>query len=153
MSRSWFISLQQVLHLTFIGGKFDRCIHAWICKFYSCTLYKNCIKKLFKLSEPLLFVQCWIYEGRKGKQGIIFCLRPGLTSEWSVFKKLCILLYACLVMFTFAECSPSPRRKVFSFHNTDPRDIMSLLFMPAKEGLYLHASLFFFSEFISLHWT
>ena len=40
------------LHLTFIGGKFDRCIHAWICKFYSCTLYKNCIEKLFKLSEP-----------------------------------------------------------------------------------------------------
>ena len=89
-------------------------------------------------------VQCWIYEGRKGKQEIMFCLRPGLTSEWSVFKKLCILLYACLVMFTFAECSPSPRRKVFSFHNTDPRDIISLLFMPAKEGLYLHASLLFF---------
>ena len=64
------------------------------------------------------------YEGRKRKQGIMFCLRPG-TSEWSVFKKLCILLYGCLVMFTFAECSPSPRRKVFSFHNTDPRDIIS----------------------------
>ena len=104
MSRSWFISLQQVLHLTFIGGKFDRCIHAWICKFYLCTLYKNCIKKLFKLSEPLLFVQCWTYEGRKGKQGIMFCLRPGLTPEWSVFKKLCTLLYACLP-------SPSARRR------------------------------------------
>ena len=83
-----------------------------MCKFYLCTLYKNCIKKLFKLSEPLLFVQCWTYEGliqcwtyegRKGKQGIMFCLRPGLTSEWSVFKKLCILLYACLP-------SPSARR-------------------------------------------
>ena len=153
MSRSWFISLQQVLRLkklTFIGGKFDRCIHAWICKFYSCILYKNCIEKLFKLSEPLLFVQCWIYERRKGKQGIMFCLRPGLTSEWSVFKKLCNTV---VCVFTFAECSPSPRRKLFSFHNTDPRDIISLLFMPPKEGLYWHASLFFSSEFISLHWT
>ena len=150
MSCSWFILLQQVLHLTFIGGKFDRCIHAWICKFYSCTLYKNCIKKLFKLLEPLLFVQCWIYEGRKGKQGIMFCLRPGLTSEGSVFKKL---LYTVVCVFTFAECSPSPRRKVFSFHNTDTWDIISLLFVPPKEGLYLHASLSFFSEFISLHWT
>ena len=90
--------------LTFIGGKFDRCIHAWIGKFYSCTLYKNCIEKLFKLLQPLLFVQCWFYEGRKGKQGIMFCLRPGLTSEWSVFKKLSILLYACLP-------SPSARRR------------------------------------------
>ena len=84
-------------------------------------------------------------------------------------------LYTVVCVFTFAECSPSPRRKVFSFHNTDPRDIISLLFMkwvsqwivfpqftsfrsvllfmPPKEGLYLHASLFFFSEFISLHWT
>ena len=62
-------------------------------------------------------------------------------------------LYTVVCVFTFAECSPSPRRKVFSFHNTDPRDIISLLFMPPKEGLYLHASLFFFYEFISLHWT
>ena len=44
--------------------------------------------------KATFIVQCWIYEGKKGKQGIMFCLRPGLTSEWSVFKKLCILLYA-----------------------------------------------------------
>ena len=100
----FFQALGLFRYNNFIGGKFDRCIHAWICKFYSCTLCKNCIKKLFKLSEPLLFVQCWIYEGRKGKQGIMFCLRPGLTSEWSVFKELCILLYACLP-------SPSARRR------------------------------------------
>ena len=68
------------------------------------------------------------------------------------FVYCCMLLYVVCV-FTFAECSPSPRRKVFSFHNTDPRDIISLLFMTPKEGLYLHASLFFSSEFISLHWT
>ena len=61
-------------------------------------------QETFKLSEPLLFVQCWIYEGRKGKQGIMFFLRAGLTSEWSVFKKLCILLYTCLP-------SPSARRR------------------------------------------
>ena len=40
---------------------------------------------------------------------------------------------------------PSPRRKVFSFHNTDLWDIISLLFMPSKEGLYLHASPSIFS--------
>ena len=34
----------------------------------------------------------------------MFFLRPGLTSEWSVFKKLCILLYVCL-------SSPSARRR------------------------------------------
>ena len=55
-------------------------------------------------SHLSLFVQCWTYEGRKGKQGIMFFLRPGLTSEWSVFKKLCILLFACLP-------SPSARRR------------------------------------------
>ena len=58
-------------------------------------------------------------------------------------------LYTVVCMFTFAECSPSLRRKVFSFHNTDPWDIISLLFMPPKEGLYLHASLSFFSQLFS----
>ena len=75
MSRSWFISLQQVLHLTFIGGKFDRCIHAWICKFYSCTLYKNCIEKLFKLSEPCSVLDLW-REERKARNYV-------LSSAWA----------------------------------------------------------------------
>ena len=99
MSRSWFISLQQVLHLTFIGGKFSQvypCVNMQI-------LFMHSLQELHKLSQPLLFVQCWT-EGRKGKQGIMFCLRPGLTFEWSVFKKLCVLLYACLP-------SPSARRR------------------------------------------
>ena len=36
----------------------------------------------------------------------MFCLRPGLTSEWPVFKKLCILLYARLASPT--SSSPEP---------------------------------------------
>ena len=43
-------------------------------------------------------------KGGKESKELCSCLRPGLSSEWSVFKKLCILLYACLP-------SPSARRR------------------------------------------
>ena len=71
----------------------------------------------------------------------MFCLRPGLTSEWSVFKKLCILLYA----------SARRRGEEKSSASTilTREHVISLLFMPPKEGLYLHASLSFFPQLFS----
>ena len=47
-------------------------------------------------------------------------------------------LYTVVCVFTFAECSPSPRRKVFSFHNTDPRDIISLLSVCHQRKVYIY---------------
>ena len=53
---------------------------------------------------------------RKGKQRIIiFYLRPGLMSEWPVFKKLCILLHACLPL----SSAHHRREQVINVHNTD----------------------------------
>ena len=89
-----------MLHLTFIGGKFDRCIHAWICKFYSCPLCKNCIKKLFKLSEPLLFVQCWIYEGRKKSKELCSVFGLGLRLNGRFSRNFG---YCCMRVLAVAE--------------------------------------------------
>ena len=55
-------------------------------------------------SHFYLFSVGFMKGGKESRELIMFCLRPGFTSEWSVFKKLCILLYACLPL-------PSARRR------------------------------------------
>ena len=86
------ISRDSLVSRTGVEIEFDRWIHAWICKFYSCTLYKNCIMKRFKLLELLLFVQC--KKGRKGKNYHVLALAwvtsasVGFQEPWYTFTSL-----------------------------------------------------------------
>ena len=66
-------------------------------------------------------------------------------------------MYTFVYVFTFAEGSPSPRRKVSNFHTSNKTEqllwvIISLLFMSPKDEIYLHAGLCFFRVYF-LHWT